>query len=437
MKTTETIILSALAAASALVLSFIAVSCSKPAPEAEKTPEKFVRSYDYDGQMPENVLRSYLSRSLVVVDFLLDDAYLLPEQKECRELDETMVVNTGAKLISRTLQMWGNETRINDPEFLGNAKKKIALWQERDPEMAFHGSIFECVSPKVSEIAIPACVFEAFGRKPEQRNFIYEDMLYQDGFGVGTWKKNGSIPDISRPETQLWYYFLATSYIDAGIEFLHFGNAKSVTHKDKESDYAGLRKVQELVRAYGKEHCRRHYVTIDGNVMDTVDGHLLFDFITLASRPLEDIGHPRHAIFKVGYRDAIYRKTPGGITPSGWSTPHSLYHVHIDNCGVSKTPGKATLNSHFVWGWDEITWFSQQPEDYRNEWLHYAWNWIKTVDGYGYLKMVGNGPINLGDGTWGKWYRANTRTAAFPAGASQEETIKEIWANDKDEFVRL
>lgn len=34
--------------------------------------------------------------------------------------------------------------------------------------------------------------------------------------------------------------------------------------------------------------------------------------------------------------------------------------VEFDNSGVSDHPGVADLNDHYVWGYDEITWFYMQ-----------------------------------------------------------------------------
>ena len=91
--------------------------------------------------------------------------------------------------------------------------------------------------------------------------------------------------------------------------------------------------------------------------------------------------------------------------------------------------------SIFTWGLDEITWFAWQPESYRNEWLHYAWNWLKEHDRNGFLQMPGgrmltNGPPGAEAGGRIRWYFANTKSPAFPLGFSQEETIKAIWGKD-------
>ena len=45
----------------------------------------------------------------------------------------------------------------------------------------------------------------------------------------------------------------------------------------------------------------------------------------------------------------------------------TMYLVEFDNYGRSRRPGEASQGRFWIWGWDEITWFSQQPEDARND----------------------------------------------------------------------
>ncbi len=80
----------------------------------------------------------------------------------------------------------------------------------------------------------------------------------------------------------------------------------------------------------------------------------------------------------------------------------------------------------FCWGWDEISWFSQQPDEYRNQWLLYAHKWIKQTDPNGHLEMPGIRMITCPNETL-RSYFANTKSPACPVGYSQEETIKKIW----------
>jgi len=119
------------------------------------------------------------------------------------------------------------------------------------------------------------------------------------------------------------------------------------------------------------------------------------------------------------------------VTPSGWKCEHLPYLVEFDNFGGTRTPGEPSQTerpSIFTWGYDEITWFSHQPEPYRNEWLRYAWKWLKENDPDGFLQMPGGRMLTNGPTPW---YFANTASAAFPRGFSQEVTIKAIWSADR------
>ncbi len=101
--------------------------------------------------------------------------------------------------------------------------------------------------------------------------------------------------------------------------------------------------------------------------------------------------------------------------------------VEFDNFGISDHPGEAQQDDHFMWGYDEITWFSLLPKNERNAFLEYANDWVPSHDPAGYLQMPGNRKITPGNGIWGKRYRANTQTEDFPNGYNQEETIKVLW----------
>ena len=46
----------------------------------------------------------------------------------------------------------------------------------------------------------------------------------------------GQVPDVSRPETRLWFYYQAASYIDAGCEGIHFGQVEIMNRNDHSRD---------------------------------------------------------------------------------------------------------------------------------------------------------------------------------------------------------
>jgi len=196
------------------------------------------------------------------------------------------------------------------------------------------------------------------------------------------------------------------------------------------------------VRRYAAKKARRHFVICDAHVPKggpVVDGKLLLDFHAFPLRPKEVADTPQKAILEVGYSDGIYGRSNGGVAPSGWKCEHLPYLVEFDNFGGTRTPGQASQAhgpSIFTWGYDEITWFAQQPESDRNEWLRYARTWLREHDRNGFLEMPGgrmltNGPATPGEGGGRiNWYFANTKSPACPHGFSQEDTIKTIWRED-------
>ena len=150
------------------------------------------------------------------------------------------------------------------------------------------------------------------------------------------------------------------------------------------------------------------------------------DFHSFPLRIEEVVGDPQKGVLKVGYLDSIFKRSKGGRTPSGWTCRSLPYIVELDNFGSSGRGGQ-NIGTHFIWGYDEICWFARQSEQYRNQWLRYAWDWIRETDSNGYLQMPGS--RTLADPVDGKnWYWANRASDKVATGFNQEETIKQIWA---------
>ena len=175
------------------------------------------------------------------------------------------------------------------------------------------------------------------------------------------------------------------------------------------------------IRDYAKKNARRHIVLSDAHVPSggiVHDGNLMFDLHSFPSRPKSVKGKPYKAILEKGFSDSIYGRSKGGVTPSGWKCEALPYIVEIDNFGVSDHPGQYRESDKIhVWGWDEINWFIKQPEDYRNEWLKYAYEWVRKTDKNGYFQL----PLRRFE-----HYSASMMTKK---GMRQEDTIKGIWEN--------
>jgi hypothetical protein len=68
-----------------------------------------------------------------------------------------------------------------------------------------------------------------------------------------------------------------------------------------------------------------------------------------ALRKLPD--NPKQARLRVGYTDAIYGRSRGDITPSGWRCEHLPYLVEFDNYGRKPPSRRSRQNRFWVWGW--------------------------------------------------------------------------------------
>ncbi|MCX7044929.1 MAG: hypothetical protein NTX50_05495 [Candidatus Sumerlaeota bacterium] len=379
------------------------------------------RDYHFDGKISRETLEAYLSRAVTEAEWL--------HGKGDPDENIRMLKNIGAKFVGRSVYMWGAETDLPGRVTTGGplAKKIHAA----DPDIILQAAIFEIITRRVNELPVPERVLTEFGQPIEKRNFRYDDMIYPDGKFKDHWRKDSSVPDMSRTETKMWFYHVAASYIDIGIEAIHFGQVELMDRRDK--DHTHWRDMIERVRRYAATYARRHLILCDAHVPSggiVHDGKTMLDFHSFPLRIAPVIEKPEQGVLKVGFLDSLYGRSKGGLTPSGWTCDHLPYIVELDNFGKSGREGK-NIPGCWIWGYDEIGWFAHQSESYRNDWLRYAWKWVRENDPNGFLQMPGDRclatPVN------GKqmWYWANTASKAASEGFNQEETIKAIWAADK------
>ena len=397
---------------------------------AETSSAAKLLDYRFDETISREVLENYLERSVTMAYFLVTGKAEGNRKYPYRQDDIRLIRNIGAKFIGRAIYRWNGEDRLNDPSFWSDAKALMDKVHAFDPDVIFQGCLFETISRRVNSVKIPSWVFTDFGLPVEYRTFSYEAMLNKDGKLVNHWGRS-SVPDVTRLETQLWFYYLAGSYIKLGCEALHLGQVRLIGMADP--DLKEWSRLLVRIRAYAKIHARRHLVLLDAHVPTwgmIVDDISLLDFNSFPLRIKEVPEKPFEAVLEVNHLDAIFNKSKGCISPSGWCCESLPYLVEFDNYGRSRSPNVANLNSHFVWGWDEISWFSLQNEEYRNKWLEYSYNWIKETDSNGHLQMPVSRMITCPNNSSGS-YRANTRSPDCPIGYSQEETIKKIWINTR------
>ena len=383
--------------------------------------------YHFDSSgISRRVLENYLQHSITMTGVLEHDDLAADGGFPDREDDIRLIRNIGAKFIGRAIYRWGREDVLNNPLFLEEAKRVVAKIREFDPDIVFQACLFEIVSTRVNEIKIPDWAFETLGLPPEDRNFRYEDMLNLQGRMVDHWRSGSSVPDISRTESQLWFVFLAGYYMETGCEAFHLGQVNLMDMNDPELKnwVAVIGHIRELAKT--KTPCG--WIILDAHTPRrgmVVNGKSLLDFNSFPLRIKEIEDKPMEAILEVGYLDSLFKRSLGCTTPSGWECDSLPYLVEFDNFGISRTPGASTMNAHFIWGYDEISWFYLQSEEFRNKWLKYAYNWLRETDPCGFLQMPVGRVVTPGRGR--DRFRANPMSDTIPNGKNLEKTIKELW----------
>ena len=161
-----------------------------------------VRNYHFDKTMTREVLENYLSRSISMEGVFNGRG----------DLDDNirMIKSIGAKYIGRSLCLWNGEAN-----FMGNierAKQQVAKALAADAELILEACVFETVSPGVEQIPIPDWVFTALSQPVEKRNFNYTPMIYAAPEQRRPMGRNAQVPDESRIETQLWFFYQAATY---------------------------------------------------------------------------------------------------------------------------------------------------------------------------------------------------------------------------------
>lgn len=378
------------------------------------------------GKITSESLNNYLSRAITQAEFLCSEG-LTNDGDYGTEEDERMLLNVSAKFIGRAIYTWNHEEFFLNDLWLENAKAKIDRMHTKDPDLLFQGAMFETVSTKVNDIAIPDWVFEAFGKQPENRNFNFDNMKNTAGKFVGQWGEGTCVPDMQREESQMWFYFMAVKYMEIGVEALHCGQVMLMSSMgDATNGYAGYRNLFSKIREAAKTKAARGTILLDAHLPNggiVIDGGHLFDFVSFPLRAKEITGVFPQAELKKGFNDCVIGYTQSGVTPSGWYCDRLPYILEFDNFGISEI-GDPSLSDAFVWGYDEISWFSILDDVYARQWLEYAVDYLYQTDPVGYIQMPGS---RVSVGGKNRIYKCNTQSDACPTGRSMEETIREIW----------
>ena len=344
-----------------------------------------------NGKMSKEVLRSYASRAITHQGFTITNATPNPIFEE----DLRMIRRIGAKYIGRAaFYSWGgNMTAEQIETHYRVAKERATLAHQADPELILQAGVFEIAyKGTVENTKIPAYVFEAFGQKVENRNFVWREIVFPEGtktkdgqhVGVGCWGNTDSgMPDIEQLETKMYFYYQITRYIDAGYEAFHMGQAEKMMRYMGNSLAYHWDDLLTKARAYAKTHARRGLVLFDYHNYPTSEGikmgnRWVFDIQAAGMVPVETQKE------NVGTKDEVWKaeskhytvnssswigRTTGGKHPLGFDVEANFTIVEFDNYGQVNTPGESNGQGFGAWGYDDVTWFATQPAWYRNQFL--------------------------------------------------------------------
>ena len=372
----------------------------------------------FDGSMPRDVLEYYLSHAAsaqwISMSDTLDD-------------DIRVILKTGIKFLGRAAGIW--KASMPDDEHFAAVKAAAEKIHAADPEIILQACIFEAIYREdVESVKIPAFVFEAFGIPYEDRYFDYDACLFPKDSGA--WS---NMPDISKPESQMWFYYRGVNYIDCGCEAFHMGQIHLYTGRDR--GYKAIGKVLSMLREYGSAHARRHKVIFDAHSHSlVVDGRSLLDYnaMPLTRFPMTDRTGEKLVLVREG-------KSGGGISPEGVYEESLPFLYEYDNWGGRDTWAHEHLSFEKLaksqwWGGDQISWFACQDEKSRNKFLDYTFKWVAINNPDGYFAF----PLMRGLGSGGdgadRVYKLNNRSDACPGGFSQEDAAARLLSEGYDKY---
>ncbi|MCR5041464.1 MAG: hypothetical protein K6C36_05105 [Clostridia bacterium] len=373
----------------------------------------------FDGSMPRKVLEYYLSRATSAQWIYLSDTL---------EDDIRVIVDTGIKFLGRATGIWRGE--LPEEEHFARSKEFADRVHAADPEVILQACLFEAAYREdVEPVKVPDWVFDAFGLPVEDRFFNYDAMIFPPE--AGTWD---CMPDITRTEAQMWFYYRGRRYIDCGCEAFHMGQIHLYCCYDR--GYKAIGRVIGMLRDYASEHARRHKAIFDAHShCVVVDGKSLLDYnaMPLTRCPLPDRPGEKLVLVREG-------KSGGGVSPEGVYEKALPFLYEYDNWGGRDERAYTELTYEQRaweqwWGGDQISWFACQDESSRNSFLDYTFKWtaVNNPDGFfafplrrpiGNSELVGNHP----------YYKLNDRSAACPDGFSQEAELKRIFAEGYEKY---
>lgn len=286
-------------------------------------------------------------------------------------------VDLGAKMILQAENTWRNSSIT--PLDIARLQPILTQTHALDPEVIFNVFIAERVNKDyVNSISIPEYVFAAFDQPVVSRNFNYDLMFDNSWPYLDIWGQNNSPPDLTQLESQMWYYYYSTLYIDAGFESIWLGQIYVIAEHD--SGYVATNTLVSKIREYARSHARRKYILVISHQLGDVAyaGSPIFDHLFYVTH----FGLDSNGDMKAFLPSEFSINCDYYLDFCKYYQKHPLNHdipllLMFDNGGAMTDPYYPQLN-----GYDPITYFATRPKAKRNE-------YISRIEGELYQQYVG------------------------------------------------
>jgi hypothetical protein len=233
--------------------SVAAAACAPANPRVED------ERYRFCGSIPQAVLANYLSRSIALPGFWSHHHSVTGDAARYHA-DLRTLAQLGPKHASFVCgASWDGAVGCDADTVLAAARLVTLDLHAMDGDIIVGGACHETVGPVASTIRIPTWVFDEMRLPHEERTFAWERMVYSDGEIAAI--------DITQIESLMWYYFWSRSFIDRGVEHMHFGALERLARNDR-PDFVHYRNLLARVRSYAARHARRGLLLISAAAMD-------------------------------------------------------------------------------------------------------------------------------------------------------------------------
>lgn len=385
--------------------------------------------FSKQSDLTPDLVDRYLSRAI---------SHFLPWDNPKRS--RLLLEYTGTKYIHWSTLLWGQ----SPPDWKTLCAEIDAVHSsEWGADVVYEAGVMEIVSrSQMDNARIPDWFYQCMEdlginktRKPGPNGpkyFSYENTFDRNAEDwpkdlIGRWerdrsgKDNGSVPDITMVETQLWYAYLIAEYIDAGFEGIFFGQFGLTGARDSGSEclWEITQFAKRLAEARGYRHAvflsTHHYCIPYKGQLDP-DSPKILTHMTWPSRLFYSSKHDFGMECGLNATDDGQHRTAAEFNMLIKKPPFDLpILIEIDNYGQVAKDSSIAADPD---GDDEITAYRRKPPSARAAFLKHYYHEFQTYTN----KLGKQGRVHLAP--------SGERCGYIPYKESEgeENTVKELFA---------